>query len=466
MAGSAASFAGAAGVLGALGSQKAWAANTSGYKALVCVFLKGGLDHADTILPTDQASHDLLASARPGLFGAYGVGSGGSSRDRANLLSLNPTNAGEFGGRTFGVPAQLAPLRDMFNSGELAIVGNVGPLIEPTVRQTYEDRSVSLPARLFSHNDQQSTWMSLGVEGTQLGWGGRFADAAIAADPSADPLYAAVTTSGNDVFLAGDEARQFQAIIGGGGASGINIVERRSFIGSNRRFDAVRAELDAFFVRRDFGHENLYAQDLSRNSADGIVNTLAFNAALENATPITTSFPDTRLGLQLEAIAQAIDVRSDLGVNRQVFYAADGGYDTHSSQAADMPELHQEIAEAFAAFRSALIERGIWNDVTLFTASDFGRTTIDNGDGTDHGWGGHHFVMGGSVVGQRIYGELPPADLDLPVYTESRGRLIPSIAVEQYASTLGKWFGLDAGELAAALPNLGSFATSDLGFMG
>lgn len=466
MAGSVASFAGATGILGALGSQKAWSADTSGYKALVCVFLLGGLDHADTVLPTDEASYDLLAGIRPGLFNSYGVGSGTSSRDRQNLLGLNPLNTAEFGGRTFGLPAQLSPLREMFNAGELAIVGNVGPLLEPTERTSFEAQSVNIPPRLFSHNDQQSTWMALGVEGTRLGWGGRFADATIAADPSSDPLFAAITASSNDVFLAGEQARQFQAVIGGDGAVGINIYERTSLIGGSQRFNAARTELEQFFARQNLGHENLFAQDLSRVSADGIANTGSFNAAIENAMPVSVTFPDTTLGRQLQAIAQAIDVRNEFNVNRQVFYATMGGFDTHSGQADDIPELHTQIAEAFAAFRSALIERNVWNDVTLFTASDFGRTTIDNGDGTDHGWGGHHFVMGGSVAGQRIYGDLPPADLDLPIYTESRGRLIPSTSVEQYAATLGKWFGLDEAEIAVALPNLSQFGAEDLGFMG
>ncbi|MEL7453274.1 MAG: DUF1501 domain-containing protein, partial [Pseudomonadota bacterium] len=168
----------------------------------------------------------------------------------------------------------------------------------------------------------------------------------------------------------------------------------------------------------------------------------------------------------LQTIAETIDVRNELQVSRQVFFAAIGGFDTHSNQANRLPQLQAQISDALAAFRQAMIERGVWDQVTLFTASDFGRTTIDNGDGTDHGWGGHHFVMGGSVQGQRIYGDLPAPNLDLPQYTNSRGRLIPSVSVEQYAATLGRWFGLAEDELVSALPNLSQFAASDLGFMG
>ncbi len=464
LAGTSATFAGAAGALGLLGNNKAWAADTAGYKALVCIFLKGGMDHADTVLPMDQASYNLLRSARAGLFSAYRVGSGTSSRDRANLLELTAVNAASFGGRVFGLPAQLAPLHQMFEAGDLAIVGNVGPLIQPTDRAQYESRSIPLPTRLFSHNDQQSTWMSLGVEGTQTGWGGRFADAAIASNPSANPLYSAIATSSNDVFLAGNTARQFFAPSGSSSAV-LEIDGNRNILGNNSRFDPIRVAMRDGLLRTDYGSPSLYGQDTAIVQSRGINNNIAFAAARQGIVPFQTAFPNSGLGGQLKTVAETILAQSSLRVSRQVFYVTIGGFDTHSGQTNEITRLHTQIGEAMAAFRLAMIERNQWNNVTVFTASDFGRTTIDNGDGTDHGWGAHHFVAGGQVAGRQIFGDIPAAELGSARFTGSRGRLIPSVAVEQYAATLGAWFGLSQAELATALPNLPNFPAPNLGFM-
>ena len=168
----------------------------------------------------------------------------------------------------------------------------------------------------------------------------------------------------------------------------------------------------------------------------------------------------------MRSVAETIKIRQFLNVSRQMFYVSTGGYDTHSNQANSIGDLHSQLAAAISSFREAMIEIGEWNNVVVFTASDFGRTVIDNGNGTDHGWGGHHFVAGGDVQGKRLYGEVPFADVDSSSYTKSRGRLIPTTSVEQYAATMGSWFGLDSGELRAALPNLNNFNQTDLGFMG
>ncbi|MEL7447481.1 MAG: DUF1501 domain-containing protein, partial [Pseudomonadota bacterium] len=187
------------------------------------------------------------------------------------------------------------------------------------------------------------------------------------------------------------------------------------------------------------------------------------------AAGLSTVFPDTALGGKMKAIAETIAVRSSLNMNRQIFYATVGGFDTHSNQVDELPALHAEIAGAVAAFRTAMQEVSAWNDVTVFTGSDFGRSIIGNGDGTDHGWGGHHFVAGGSVVGKTIYGDMTGFDINGAngeQYVSRRGILIPQVSVDQYAATLGRWFGLDAGELVAALPNLANFDQKDLGFLG
>lgn len=464
LAASAASFAGASGVLGGLTQRKAWAANVTGYKAMVCIFLKGGLDHNDTVLPVDAASHTALASIRPGVFGSHNVGSGTSSRDIANLIKLNPVNAGDFNGREFGLPPQMGDIADIFDRGEAAVIGNVGPLIEPTGRDGFENGTVELPARLFSHNDQQSTWMSLDVEGSRYGWGGRFADAAMASDPNMNRTFAAITTAGNEVFLSGENVQQFIAPSNGGG--GLDLLTQRWIIGGSSRHDAMREQVEQFYNRSETDATNLFARDVVNAQALGVANGRAYAEALSNTVPLTTEFPGTSLGGQLSRVADAITASDALGVRRQVFMVTGGGYDTHDNQANSLVPLQTEINDAIAAFRSAMIERGNWNDVVVFTASDFGRTMIDNGDGTDHGWGAHHFVLGGAIQGRAIYGDLPAPDLDSQFYTESRGRLIPSVSVEQYAATMGRWFGLTEEELLGALPNLSRFQTQDLGFFG
>ena len=417
LAASTAGLAGTSLMTGPFGSRRAWGAtDTSGYRALVCLFLFGGMDHADTIFPLNQNEYDELADLRSGLFNNYSNGAAANNRARANLLELNPQNPEDFPNRQFGLSPNLSELRDLFDNQELAIVGNVGPLIEATTRTSFDEESVALPSRLFSHNDQQSTWLALNPEGAQLGWGGRFADAVAAADPSTNSTFVSVSTSSNSVFLSGNDIRQFEAS-SNGSADGLDLLDRQFFLGGNARFDAQRQAVAEFYAQNDFGNQNIFERDFARISANGIETTRDYIASLENVTPAATEFPDTRLGSQLQTIADTIEIRNTLGVSRQVFFASSGGFDTHSGQANRLPQLQTEISQAVAAFRNAMVERGIWENVTLFTASDFGRTVIDNGDGTDHGWGNHHFVTGGSVNGGRIFGEIPRPDVSLPQYT-------------------------------------------------
>ncbi|MEM9669161.1 MAG: DUF1501 domain-containing protein [Pseudomonadota bacterium] len=464
LTGTAASFAGGAGALGLLNQNKAWAADTSGYKALVCVFLFGGLDHADTVFPFDEPSYDMLADVREGLFSRYSNGPDDISRARNNLLAINPANAGAFGSRQFALSPQMPEMHALFEAGEMAIVGNVGPLIEPTDRQSFDDRSVDLPPRLFSHNDQQSTWMALGVEGSRRGWGGQFADAALASDGTANALFTSVSTRGTTVFLAGENSNAFAAS-GSGGNFELDLTQRRSLLGGNSRFDAQRDAVEAYYATRDFGSAGTMRRDFTRQLTGGIENIRRFNEAGDNTIPFSTSFPESSIGRQLQTVAETIEARDSLDVSRQIFFTAIGGFDTHSDQANRLPQLQQQVSSAISAFRNAMVERGIWNDVTLFTASDFGRTTIDNGDGTDHGWGAHHFVLGGSVGGGRIIGDIPSPDVSSANYTPTSGRLIPSLSVEQYAATLGSWFGLNDDEILRALPNLARFQNTNLGFV-
>lgn len=447
--------------LGALGAKlnAASAAETSGYKALVCIFLLGGMDHADTVLPADDASWQALRAHRSGLFSLY------SSRSPDTLLRLDADNIGSFDGRGFGLPQSLAPLHRLFMSGEAAIVGGVGPLIEPTTRAMIENDSSRLPGRLLSHNDQQSTWMSMNVEGALSGWGGRFMDT-ITAQSSQNPIFGAITTAGNDTFLTSANTRQFR--LSAKGVPRVEAVDRDDFLGSGADRDAAREKLREYLEAHSPASQNLFDQDYTAAIRRWYANSQDYTAAAAAAQNLPVVFPDTGLGGKLQAVAQTIALRDELGVSRQIFYATLGGFDTHSDQVGDLPSLHFQLAEAVEAFRNAMVELGVWEDVAVFTASDFGRAVVGNGDGTDHGWGGHHFVAGGSVAGRRIYGEMTGYDIeggDRASYYSRRGILIPKFSVDQYAATLGGWFGLEPNELDAALPGLANFDVKTMGFL-
>ncbi len=425
----------------------AHAANTDGYKALVCVFLLGGMDNFDTLIPYDQSSYDRWAQIRASMVSRHS-----GSRDRSNLLQLSPDTTSGFDGRQFALPPQLSGLRTLFQQGNLAMVDNVGPLVEPATKEQVLAGSRRLPPRLFSHNDQQSVWQSNEPEGAQFGWGGLFADAAVNSGANSNSnanVFTTVTSDGSQLFLTGNRTQPYQ--VSGEQAEVVDIVgefeDRNSgaFDVLNRHFRATR-----------FNGSNLIKRDIASAMAGSVEANNLFNDAVENGLPLSTEFPQSPLGQQLRSVAKTISLRDVMLVNRQVFYVAIGGFDTHDDQADSLPGLHSQIDSALVAFDAAMRELGTQNDVTLFTASEFGRTLAINGDGTDHGWGGTQFVMGGAVKGREIYGKVPVSDFDHE-NDVGGGRLIPSTSVEQFAEPLGKWFGLSDQELAAALPNLGNF---------
>ncbi len=434
---------GNASLLGSLASFNAQAADTSGYRALVCVFLFGGMDCHDTVLPFDAASYDDYAGLRSDLLASYAAQPGGSSRARGALLPLSPPG-NRFGGRQFALPPQMSALHTLFEQGRAAVVGNVGPLLEPVNRDAFLANNAATPPRLFSHNDQQSTWMAFAPEGAQYGWGGRFGDAVNSAN--AESVFSQVSLSGNAIFLTGDSVSPYQ--ISPAGVPAIRLIEAAppQFAGLFRdHFASTGAERSNLF-ERDF-------IDISRVTLDA---NEVLEAALRSGSGLSTAFPGSGLGQQLRTVAETIAVRDALGARRQVFFVAMGGFDTHSNQAADLPGLQQVVSDAIGAFYLATQELGVASDVTTFTAADFGRTLTVNGDGTDHGWGGHHFVVGGAVRGGDIYGDIPESRLGHD-QDAGNGRLIPTTSVEQFAAPLGRWFGLSEQELDVALPGLGAF---------
>ena len=437
----------------------AFAAETSGYRALVCVFLLGGMDGHDTVIPYDTLNYNQYADVRRELLRRYDNIEGGSTRERERLLPLNLTNASDFGGRQFALPPELGPLHDLIAQGNGAIVSNVGPLIVPLNRDQFRNRTVPLPPRLFSHNDQQSVWMASEPEGARFGWGGRFADMMLAAQANSDATFTSVSMSGNSVFLSGEIAGQIE--VGSNGPAEIN------GIGEERLFGA--PELPGLYESHLRAENESLANLLQRDFVNVVDRSIDANQLLresfEQAAPFATVFPQSRLGRQLEVVAQMIALRAALGVNRQIFFVATGGFDTHSDQADSIPSLHDTIATSMRAFYDATVEIGAANEVTAFTASDFGRTLTVNRDGTDHGWGGHHLVIGGALQGNQMAGDFPEPVIGHNFDTNN-GRLIPTTSVDQYAATFGRWFGLNDTELRDALPGLANFSNTDLGLFG
>ena len=438
--------------------QTAGAANTNGYKALVCVFLFGGMDNHDTVLPYDQDSYDRYAEIRAPLLSLYDGMAGGSTRARDRLLPLNPVNSSAFNGRQFALPEELSGIHGLFEQGRAAIVGNVGPLIQPLTVEEFWTESKPQPKRLFSHNDQQSTWMSNSPEGAQFGWGGRFGDAMIDANANATEDFTVMTTFSNDLFLTGERTAPYH--LGTDGAPTITALNFLSDLQDTSEGAVAYQMLVDHFNATVSSPNSLIERDISAKMKGALETNAAFNSALENAPAITSIFPQNELGPQLQAVAQSIQARNALGATRQIYFVGLGGFDTHSSQANDLPNLHRTLDQGVSAFYQAMQDIGLDQDVTLFTASDFGRTLAINGDGTDHGWGGHHFVVGSAVEGQSIQGTMPPFDFDHE-WDVGGGRLLPSVSVSQFAEPLGRWFGLNEAELMTALPNLGNFSQAE-----
>ena len=423
---------------------EAAAATASDYKALVCVFLYGGNDYGNTLIPYDNTRYALYQGMRPTL--AYAL-----SALTATLLT--PTTALP-GGIQYALAPELAPLLPLFTSNRLAVMLNVGTLVQPTTKAQYSAKSVPLPPKLFSHNDQQSVWQSSAPEGATSGWGGRMGDLFEAGNGNA--TFTCVNVSSNAVFLSGHTAVQYQ--VSPSGPAALNGVKNPLF-GSATCSAALHTLVTA---PRTHLFENEYTRVMSRSLVAGD----ALTTALAGGPAISTVFP-TGNGLadQLKLVARMISTSSEVGAKRQVFFVSLGGFDNHDGLASIHPGLLTSVADAMSAFYNATVELGVANQVTSFTASDFGRTLTGN-DGSDHGWGSMHFMLGGAVNGGRYYGSAPIVANNGPDDV-GQGRLLPSTSVDQYAATLGKWFGISDTDLLTVLPNLAHWNASQrtLGFV-
>jgi uncharacterized protein (DUF1501 family) len=423
---------------------EAAAATASDYKALVCIFLYGGNDYANTVTPFDLPSYDAYARQRSTI---------AHSRDSLAATTLNPANA--LGGSQFALGPNLAPLLPLFDAGRLAVALNVGTLIQPTSKANYQNRSVRLPPKLFSHNDQQSFWQASNPEGASSGWGGRIGDLLQSGNGSAS--LTCINASGNAVFMSGRSAVQYSVTTSGP----IPLLNNASSLfGSAAGMATLRSLMTS-------SRSHLLEDEHSRVARRSLDLQAQVTSALAGAPTLATAFPaGNSLADQLRIVARLISASQQLGAKRQVFFVSLGGFDTHDSVLSTHPLLLARLGAAMRAFHDATVELGVANQVTSFTASDFGRTLTSNANGSDHGWGSHHFVMGGAVRGRAIYGT-PPAIADNGPDDVGQGRLLPTISVDQYGATLASWFGVDAGNLPTVLPNLPNYNPSswNLGFV-
>jgi uncharacterized protein (DUF1501 family) len=448
--------------LAAMGEAAAF--DATDYKALVCVFLYGGNDYANTCVTYDDASYNKYASIRmPGA----GTSAGSIVIPKAALTpNLLVPRTALANGRQYALHPSMSGLASLFNSGQAAVQLNMGPLIAPMTRAQYFAGTVPKPAKLFSHNDQQSTFQSLGAEGSTVGWGGTLGDLSLSGNSGS--LFTCISVAGNAVFLSGRNAAQYQCSTSG--AVAIQATKDNTFYQP-----AMRAAYTQFIQQpRTHILENEYNKIVRRSIAAESQVSIAIGGV-----SLSTVFPTgSKLGDQLKMVAQLIGARAMLGVKRQVFLVALDGFDLHDNLVAKQPSLLGQVSESMSAFYKATAELGIANKVTAFTASDFGRTLTSNGDGSDHGWGSHHVVVGGAVKGAAFYGTVPPvsaSDTASPddQWHVGQGRLLPSTSVDQFSATLATWFGVAETEINSIFPNLRNFGTaggrpdypSNLGFM-
>lgn len=411
------------------------------YRALVCVFLFGGNDSFNMLVPRSSAEYGVYADARQNLAVAQG-----------DLLPITPAVSD---GVDYGLHPSMPGLQALFETGAAAFVANVGPLIEPTTRDQFLQGSVELPPQLFSHNDQQDQWQSLkGNAQSATGWAGRMADL-IRTSVSGQQMSTNASLFGANLFQAADETVAY--VMGPNGP-----VQFEGF--SLDPNDILYQQRAAFrrVVDADYGsvYERAFA-DVQRRAIEA-ADTVS--AAIASAPALSTPFPQSQLGTQLATVARLIAVREQLGMQRQVFFVAAGGFDSHDDQNENQPELLGGVSDGLKAFYDATVELGVSDSVTAFTQSDFGRTLTSNGDGTDHAWGGNQIVVGDAVQGQRIYGEYPLLQIG-GSEDVGGGRLIPSTSADQYAATLARWFGIPDQDLGLVAPNIGNFVTRDLGFL-
>ena len=449
------------------------AAPPSDYRALVCIFMSGGNDGNNLIIP----NHSSTSVSN---YNSYYT-----ARNPQNMAiaqsSLLPINVPRMGNLTYGLHPSLGPvptlgginngIHELWAQGKVAAVTNVGTLVVPTTKAQYQTRTVPLPYQLFSHSDQVSQIQS-GLAGTTsyTGWGGKLADRMTASNNPSGLIPMVTSIKGASLFTAGHDT--LALAIADSGTSLTQVLNPQGFDSSS----ASTARKTAFNDLRGIDLENKYVE-----AASGITDqAIQANQVLNSFQEVTVTFPNTGLGRQLKQVARLIKKRADLSVNRQVFYCQIGGFDTHNQQINTQSNLFAEFSQAVRAFYDEMVVQGNQNNVTTFSMTDFGRTFNPAGvganAGTDHAWGNHLMVVGGAVASSDFYGTnttngtpFPTLQITGPDDADSnssaRGKWIPTTSVEQYAATLARWYGLSESSMPQVFPNFNNFPNTNLGFL-
>lgn len=406
------------------------------YRALVCVFLLGGNDSFNMLAPREPTEHQAYARVRSDL-----------ALPRESLLAIADKN-----NRAFGLHPAMASLESLYQSNKLAFLSNIGTLIRPTVIADYRN-GTALPRGLFSHNDQQKAWQtSLPQSQAAVGWGGRMADIVNDQVNTNGLVSMNVALNSVNIFQTGENI--FPYTISSNGAT------RLGNYGGNGAFGRMFTQATDGVLGSTY--QNVLKQSFAQSRRDAIDSAMEFQDATLDI-PLATPFPESPLGGQLKMVAQTIAARGALGNNRQTFFVSAGGYDNHNELLVNQQGLLAGLSEALSAFYSATEELGVADQVTSFTASDFGRTLTSNGRGSDHAWGGNQMVMGGAVNGGHVYGDYPtdlsaPVDIDGNSLDLGRGRLLPTTSADQFHAELARWFGIGNNtDLATILPNIRNF---------
>lgn len=425
------------------------------YRALVCLFFAGGSDSFNMLVPYGDAEYNEYLAVRGGLDHA----AGGLALSRANNEILPLTLANPIG-KDLGVHSAMPEVQTLFNNGNAAWLANVGTLVEPTTRAQLEAESIILPLGLYSHSDQIRQWQtSVPQSTTAVGWAGRSADV-LASLNNSDRISMNISVAGTNVWQAGNRVVEY--VIDPFAENGS--VGRTNYDQPWGPNPAMSAAIDSQLGQT---YQNIYEQTFASSSRNAIDAHLEFSAALDGVS-LQTVFPQGYLGAQLQMVARTIAARQALGMRRQTFFVQFGGWDHHDEVIDNMAGMLPMVSQGVNAFYNAMVELQLQNNVTLFTASDFGRTLTSNGAGSDHAWGGNHLVVGGAVNGQNIYGTYPDLYQGNPLDTE-RGRLIPTTSVDEYFGELAMWFGVSPTDLPSVLPNVANFfepgSGTPLGFM-
>jgi uncharacterized protein (DUF1501 family) len=420
------------------GMLNALAETSSNYKALVCIFMFGGNDANNMLIPNDTAGYNNYAGIR-----------GALALPQSSLLPLGT-------GGAFALHPSMPEVQALFNSNNAALLANVGTLLTPTSKSAYQAASVQTPTNLFSHPDQQLEWQNQVQDSSGTsGWAGRIADLLqTQMNPGAlVPMIASI--DGDTLFCNGTDSAPVS--VGSGGPGNASC--------SDHSYCSSRLQAAQQLSALSSGVTIVQADNSITNNANTYNNVLT--SAFSGVAALKTTFPSTPIANQLKEVAKLIQVQSALQVNRQIFFVSAGNFDTHAAQLTDQATLLQEISGGLGAFYQALEELGCANQVTAFTCSDFARTFQPNSTaGSDHAWGSHHIILGGAVKGGSIYGTFPTLELGGPNDVGTNGRWIPTTAAAQYAATLAQWFGVPTSDLSTVLPYIGNFSTSNLGFLG